>query len=71
MEEVLRLKLPWALLRDKLVASDEQGNILYMSSLEGYKFDSAVPQVSVFSVLSFPSRLGTIIKASTAAIFNL
>ncbi len=46
METVLRLKLPWTLLRDKLVAQDEGGNILYMSCLEGYQFNSAVPQVS-------------------------
>ena len=46
MENILRLKLPWTLLRDKLVASDENGNILYMSCLEGYKFDSALPQVA-------------------------
>ncbi len=51
METVLKLKLPWTLLRDKLVAQDEGGNILYMSCLEGYQFNSAVPQVSgmVFS----------------------
>ena len=45
MHNVLRLNLPWALLRERLVASDENGNVLYMSCLEGYKFDSAVPQV--------------------------
>ncbi|XP_065058351.1 serine/threonine-protein phosphatase with EF-hands 2-like [Rhopilema esculentum] len=44
LESVLHLKLPWALLREKLVATDDNGNILYMTCLEGYKFDSAVPQ---------------------------
>ena len=48
MRDVLRLNLPWALLKDKLVASDENGDILYISCVEGYKFNSAVPQVIHF-----------------------
>ena len=48
MESVLRLKLPWTLLRHNLAAVDDNGNILYMSCLDGYKFDSAVPQVRLF-----------------------
>eukprot|EP00794_Sanderia_malayensis_P007362 gene7362-8182_t len=44
MESVLKLKLPWTTLRHKLVAQDEHGNALYMSCLEGYEFNSAVPQ---------------------------
>lgn len=50
MEHVLRLRLPWTLLREKLVASDENGNILYMTCLDGYEFDSAVPQVTAIHV---------------------
>ena len=59
LESVLHLKLPWALLREKLVATDDNGNILYMTCLEGYKFDSAVPQVSGYfcNVLYFPLGL--------------
>ena len=48
MESVLRLKLPWTLLRHNLAAEDDNGNILYLSCLNGYKFDSAVPQVRLF-----------------------
>ena len=54
MESVLRLKLPWTLLRHNLAAVDDNGNILYMSCLDGYKFDSAVPQVRLF--LFYPDK---------------
>ena len=45
MEEVLQMKLPWYLLRPKLVVQDSEGYILYNTLFEGYKIDSSMPQV--------------------------
>lgn len=45
MEEVLQMKLPWYLLRPKLVVQDGQGYILYDTLFEGYRIDSTLPQV--------------------------
>eukprot|EP00112_Aurelia_sp_Birch-Aquarium-sp1_P009400 Seg2067.4 transcript_id=Seg2067.4/GoldUCD/mRNA.D3Y31 product="Serine/threonine-protein phosphatase with EF-hands pef-1" protein_id=Seg2067.4/GoldUCD/D3Y31 len=56
MESVLRLKLPWTLLRHSLAAVDDNGNILYMSCLGGYQFDSAVPQLTNVSEVLYRNR---------------
>jgi len=45
MEDVLQMKLPWYLLRPKLVVQDSDGYILYHTLFEGYKVDSSIPQV--------------------------
>ena len=46
MEEVLQMKLPWYLLRPKLVVQDGQGYILFETLFEGYRIDSTLPQVT-------------------------
>lgn len=49
MESVLQMKLPWYLLRPKLVVQDNKGCILYNTLFEGYKIDSTLPQLSDLS----------------------
>ncbi|XP_057313547.1 serine/threonine-protein phosphatase with EF-hands 2-like [Hydractinia symbiolongicarpus] len=49
LEKVLHLKLPWTILRAKLVDVDKDGNVLYMSSWDGYKVNSAISQMSLLS----------------------
>jgi len=46
MEKVLQMKLPWYLLRPKLVVQDENGFILYETLFEGYRIDSMLPQLN-------------------------
>ena len=51
MEEVLQMKLPWYLLRPKLVVQDNQGYILYDTLFEGYRNDSTLPQVCLLILI--------------------
>ena len=51
MEEVLQIKLPWYLLRPKLVVQDNQGYILYDTLFEGYRIDSTLPQVCLLILI--------------------
>jgi len=56
LENVLQLKLPWVMLRSKLVQSNDSQHVLYATCLNGYKIQSSLPQLNSLSETIYRHR---------------